>query len=459
MIIRKTGRLRPFFLLSALFILALFLAAPALAAEKGSAAPDGPGVLTLDQAVAMAREHGYLYKAAGMDLEGARQDRWTALTGFLPTVSGAYSMTDLAEQPIMKSGGHDVAIGPSTRYHWNLTVVQPLFTGFALKSQYAMARLGTQVKELEQEQVGLDVVRDAKAAFFQVLLAKKMLDVSDQAVEALKAQEEDANRFFDQELIPLNELLRSQVALAEARQGREAAAAALRLSETGLNLLIGRPPGSPVVLEDQEVVPEEEGDLSGLTSQALANRPLLLAGRLGLKTLEESVTAAKSAYYPQVGAFASYEQTGDNPAADNNEYSNRYNASVGVQAEWEIFAWGKTRSQVARAKYGLLAARQKILALEDKVRMEVEQEYRALQVDLKNVETAARARDQARENLRITRLQYQEQAATSTDVLNAQTFLTQAGTNYYRALYGAMTSLTRLERVIGKKPGPENTAE
>ena len=55
------------------------------------------------------------------------------------------------------------------------------------------------------------------------------------------------------------------------------------------------------------------------------------------------------------------------------------------------------------------------------------------------------------ENWRITDLQYKEQIATSTDVLDARTELTQAESNYYQALYGYMISLCDLERAMGKR--------
>ncbi|MBU2488747.1 MAG: TolC family protein [Proteobacteria bacterium] len=434
------------------------LAGPETAGDPAAGSPEA-GRVSLEQAVRMAREHGYLFRAAGLDRAGALQERRAALADFLPRVTANYSWTDLDEQPIMKSGGMTIPVADLTQYHWDVTVIQPLFTGFGLTSRLRMAGLKARVREMEQRQAELDLVRDAKAAYFQLLLAGKILRVADQAVAALESQEEDSRKFFDQELIPYNELLRSQVALAGARQQREQAAAAHKLAETGLNLLIGQESGAPVFPEDVDSVPESDFDLQAITAQALGGRPLLLAGRLGLETLEKAVTAARSAYYPKVGAFASYEQNGNNPAADENDYSNRYNSAVGIKAEWEVFAWGRTRAEVARVHFDLRAARQRILALEDLVRLEVEQAYRSLLVAVRNVETSLQAREQARENLRITRLQYHEQAATSTDVLNALTFLTQADTDYYQALYGAMTAQAQLDRALGKNPDTETPEE
>ncbi|NIA19473.1 MAG: hypothetical protein GWP07_03435 [Xanthomonadaceae bacterium] len=58
--------------------------------------------------------------------------------------------------------------------------------------------------------------------------------------------------------------------------------------------------------------------------------------------------------------------------------------------------------------------------------------------------------EQARENYRIVNLQYQQQVATSTLVLDAATFLSQAENSYYGALYGFMIARAELEQAAGE---------
>ena len=76
-----------------------------------------------------------------------------------------------------------------------------------------------------------------------------------------------------------------------------------------------------------------------------------------------------------------------------------------------------------------------------------------LPVSRKNIRTAEESLGQAKENYRITNLQYQQQITTSTEVLDARTFLSQAETNYYGALYGYMISEAELERAVGRDTG------
>ena len=91
----------------------------------------------------------------------------------------------------------------------------------------------------------------------------------------------------------------------------------------------------------------------------------------------------------------------------------------------------------------------RIKGIKDRVSLEVKEAFLNLGVARKNIFTAKQSLAQARENWRISNLQYIQQVATSTEVLDARTFLTQADTNYYNALYGYMIFLSRLERSVG----------
>ena len=408
-----------------------------------------PPFITLEEAIQMAQNHSYQRKAAQYRVESARQDRHGAWAEMMPSLQGEYSYARLKEQPYMRAGNTELMVGPNDNFHWDVSVIQPLFTGFALTSQLESRELTVAVREQEARSASLDVRRDAQLAYFDLLLARKLREVASQTVTALEAQEQDAKRFFEQELIPLNDLLRSQVALSDATQSMEKAEASVRLAKTRLNLLLGLPAAEALTTADIDDIPPYQADLDALTAKALEARPDIQAARLGLDTLKKAVTAAKSSYYPHVGAFATYEQDGDNFAADSNDYSNEQNASAGIKLEWEIFDWGKTRSEVAKNKAELRAAEQRLKLLEDGVRLQVQSAFLDLQVARKNTGTAQKTLAQARENRRIVKLRYDQQIATSTDVLNAQADLTRADTNYYRALYGYMMSLANLERAVG----------
>ncbi len=88
--------------------------------------------------------------------------------------------------------------------------------------------------------------------------------------------------------------------------------------------------------------------------------------------------------------------------------------------------------------------------MEDGIRLELQNPILDLSEAEKNIPTAQKAVDQAEENLRVSEDRYKTQVTTSTEVLDAQTLLSQARMNYYNALYDHNLAKAGLLRAIGE---------
>jgi len=406
--------------------------------------------LTLNKAIEMALHNNTLIKQAIENQKAAIEEQKSARADFLPKVSAGYSYTKLKNTPYAIMGGTQIDVGDNDSYHWDLTLSQPLFTGFALSTRCEMTKLGIDVKDAEKEQAVLDVVKQVKAAYFNILLTKKFLLVTDEAVNQLESHVTDAEKFYEQGMIPYNDLLRSKVALADALQNRVRAEGSVEMAVSAFNTLLRIDLNRKTDIEDILDITPYSFELTNCIKEAIDKRPELKALRLALKNADYGVTLAQSAYYPEVDLVGSYEQNGDNPSATENDFGNTHNTSVTLQASWTFFEWGKTRAEVNKYRRNKSSLVEKTKGIEDSIKLEVKSAFLALKVAEQNIQTAKESLVQAKENWRITNLQYQQQMTTSTEVLDARTFLTRAETNYYGALYGYMISLAELERAVGR---------
>ena len=416
-----------------------------------------PEILTLDEAIRIAVSNNAFIKEASEKVKSSIEEKKSARADFLPKASAEYSYTHLNEAPSVSFSNPFVpgtslnfTVGNQDTYKWNVTLAQPLFTGFALLSQYNMKELGIKQSQTQKDMAVLNLVRDVKKAYFGLLLAKKVLKVTEDAVENLQSHARDAEQYYQQGMIPYNDLLKSKVALANVIQEREKARANVNLAGSALNMHLNYDINTPLEVEDILSTPEKAYDLEEAMHEAMEKRPELKLLHLGAKTLDEGIRAVNSAYYPKIAMVGVYEQTGDNLAANENDYGAIYNTAMVLQAKWDLFEGGKTRSEAAKYKYEKKALVKKLEGVENGIKLEVKNAFSNLQVSDKNIKTAQESLAQARENWRITNLQYKEQIATSTDVLDARTYLSQAETNYYGALYGYMIALSDLERASGK---------
>jgi len=425
--------------------LTLFFCAPVWAQQSA------PELLTVSEAVTEAIQCNPAIISTQAEIEAAGQGVKSARADLLPQITAGYGYTSLQEAPIMKTEQGPLQVAHQYQYNWDVTLVQPLFAGFALSSQLDLAKLDSAARTLEKDQTILDLTRGVHAACYNLLLAQKLLQVSSDEVETLSAHKRDAELFHRQGLIPPNDELKAEVSLADALQTRERVQANVRKAEIRLNRLLDRPLENRIAIADVGDIPEESYDMAKLSTRALEVRPVMQLLDTGLKQLGLAQKIARSTWFPRVSLVGSVDYTGDNLAADENDYSNTNNSFVALKAEWHFWSSGKTRAEVNRVRRQIKALEARIDSMAAQVQEEVRSALLDCQVARKNIATADQALVQARENWRITDIQYRQQVATSTDVLDARTFLTQADTNYYRAVYGYLDAVAGLERAVGDK--------
>ncbi|MFQ5842725.1 MAG: TolC family protein [Thermodesulfobacteriota bacterium] len=97
----------------------------------------------------------------------------------------------------------------------------------------------------------------------------------------------------------------------------------------------------------------------------------------------------------------------------------------------------------------LVQAEDSRIQVEDEISLEVKDTHLRLMEARDKIGVAEVAIEQAEENFRMNQERFKEQVATSTDVLDAQTLLTQARTNYFNALSDYNIASARLDRAMG----------
>jgi outer membrane protein TolC len=304
--------------------------------------------------------------------------------------------------------------------------------------------------DIQRRILTIDLARDVKLACYNLLLTKKLQEVAQSEVDSLTSHRRRSLNMYRQELIPKNDLLRSEVALANSLQTLEQAKADVDSARALLNTLMDEDVDFPVTVKDIIGIPEMNQGRAQLNAYALENRPDLHGIKNNIEQAALSEKLAKSGFYPDVNLVGRYEQASGELSSLENDYTNSENASISLEITWTFFEWGKTPAQVREARHQKEAYFSTLKAKENQVRQEVKDALLTLGVAKKNVKTAETSMDQAIENYRITNEQYFQQVVTSTIVLDAQSYLTQASSNYYRALYGYMASLATLDWAIGK---------
>jgi outer membrane protein TolC len=437
--------------------------------RQNSANKNTDGVYTVNRAVRQALKNNDLIKSAAQRIKSAQANFNASTAGMLPKLSFNYNAERQEYQPYLATPHNQISVfntaGAKTGYmyfppriymnsdvnfNWSLEITQPIFTGFALLDKRELAKLDINISKVQRREAVLSVIEGVKIAYFNVLRAQEQVKVAGEQVKSLKSHEMQAKLLYKQGVIPYNDLLKSEVALADAAQFKALSKSALNIAVSNFNTVLNQNINAKDRFKNIRYVNFKRYGLNSLFVYALRHRPGLKIFRFKIKQASLKEKIANSRYYPQVSAFAAYSQSGQNWLAENNEFSNQENKIIGLSATWTLFNWFKTSDNYQQERHNEAALKYDLKSYLNNVRLEVKSNLLDLITAYKNIKTAKLSVKQAEENLKITNLQYIQETTTSTEVLDAETYLKHAELNYYDSLYGYDIYLARLQRAIGR---------
>jgi len=423
-------------------MLVIFIMAPGVsAAEK---------VFTLNESIETALKQSVLIRAAQEGVLGAEAQKKEAFTGFLPKLNTSYGYTWLNREPTMRIPPTlPIRVGTQDNYTWAVEAKQPLFAGGGIMANYEASKIGHDISRMDEAVAVQDIIQEVKVSFFNILKAEKLLGVARQSLEQLQAHRHVAQNFFDVGLIPRNELLQSEVQVANGEQSLIRTENGVELAKSKFNTVLRRNINDPVQVEDILTYRPYDLHIEDCFKAAMENRPEIKSQALKVDQAKSLVKLAKSDFYPTVSAVGHYERVGDTPGVSGTAFKDTESWYVMGVASWTFWEWGKTKNRVDASRSKENQSVDLLNNTRDQITLEVKNAYLLMRESEKQVMVTKKAIEQAQENFRINQERYREQVATSTDVLDAQTLLTRAKSDSANALSEYHISHARLERAMG----------
>ena len=334
---------------------------------------------------------------------------------------------------------------------------QALFAGGGITATVRGAKLTRDAALFDLQTTMNTALLDVRTKFYNVLLAREQVGVQEENIKLLERQLQDTRNQFHAGSVSNFEVLRAQVALANAQPDLITARNNYRVGIEQLRQSLGAPSGAggsthfPTVAGTLDFTPQAY-DLDLALASAHAHRPELL--RIGKQedAGDQSVKAAKSTYYPNLSAFGAYEWggadvVGTSTIAGGTHYANGW--LFGLQSSWAIFDGRATAGKVQQANSQLNQTRLAYAAEELAINVEVRQAFSSLEEAAELVAASQKTVEEAAEALRLANERYHAGSATQLDVLTSQVSLTQARTNQLQANYNYLVAVAAMRKAIG----------
>lgn len=333
------------------------------------------------------------------------------------------------------------------QFEWNATVTlsQPLTGLFSIFDAYKIQTLGVDIAKVRREATRRETALRVLESYYRLVQARKLVEVAQASVDQLQAQLQRSHSFHTNGVVSQDDVLRAQLAVANAQQRLIQARSRVSFEEARLGVVAGSP---ELVVEPQPLAAEPESDAE-LATMDQADRAAQ-AGRIELaeidKRIEQSssaVAVAKLRLVPQVNAEAAYIHN------EGSQFQQTNSGYVGARASWEVWDWGTNYSGIGEARARAAQAHLARTRIADQIRLEVHRAFLDLTSATEAMTVARASVASAEENFRLVKVRYENSAATSFDVVDAEGLLTQARGQYQTALYDRVIARAALRRAAG----------
>jgi outer membrane protein TolC len=345
--------------------------------------------------------------------------------------------------------GQNVVIlqGQNTIYSTGTMVSQPLTQLFRIHAQNQIAAAQVSGSKDDLQKAENDLALQVHSLYFEVLITglqkQAALQQTKYADENLRESEDDIRNGSALRVAAI----KGRAGVLEGQQAVLTADLQLDDLTTELDNLLGLPLDTrleldPNVPADFDPRPREE-----YVQTAWSQNPEVLSAQDAVKKARAAVTAAKTAYIPDITAYArqSYQ--------DGAPFLLKNFGEFGIHMNWTVFDFGKRRSEVRTREDQLAEAEENLRRMRDDVATAIEKTYNKLEKAKSMVVVANQVVELRKESERLAQNQLVQGEALISARSEAAAATYKAQADYLQARLGYLLACAELQQRAGITPG------
>jgi len=415
----------------------------ALAALPAAAQP-APKQLTLSECIRLALSAQSAVNVARQESEIAAHGLTQARAGFLPQVRLGNGYT--YNSPLLRSREEFsfIALNGIREYVSQLTAVTELDTSGRVRAGLARARADRDAAAVNVRLTERDLRIAVAAAFHQLLLARHLVQVNQEALAEANSFQKRTRLLFENGEAAQADVAKADAQVAFLEQAQRAAELDAQIANHNLASFWTRDVTDPLSVEDVFDLPLPAPEPPpGAGSAPFMRRiefNLLEAQRRGFQA---DARRARAELFPQASLVFQYGLDSLHVNIRDRGYAAFVNLDI------PVFEWLKTRSAWRQSQLRT----QQVETQREIATRNFSRDYQNAWARVKLIyEQITITTSQVRlseENLRLSRLRYEGGEGSALDVVAAQNQLTQARANHYLAIANYLNAKSDLEVAAG----------
>jgi len=342
-----------------------------------------------------------------------------------------------------KLPAYNIIIDQQNYPNLNVVATQPLFMGGKIIAgkKFADAELFYANEELRK--VSNDVVKETVERYYGVVLLQQVVKVRKEVVQGMKHHERQATRAIEIGVIPKHELLRAQVAVANAERDLTDDENKLELAKMALKSSLGLPDTIDVMVIDSLKFKLISTNLDDVRQMAYSKQPIFKMIDQKKVMVQQKHAVELSEFMPQIAAWGQY-------SAFRSEYPVIMPPfMVGIQAHINIFHGMQKFNKLKSTRY---LAQQVELAdkyAHEQVNLWINKSWRDANYKKERYLKMKPSVELARKNLEINEKRFTEGLGKSIDVIDARLLYEGAEVERLKSLYDYYLALADLYLATG----------
>jgi len=418
--------------------------------------------LTLAEAVRLAVVQNRTLKIARLKIQENEEKKAGERAAYFPALTTRANVWHLTElQNIEIPAGALGTVGGAPNPAQNVTVPQGQLTLYS--SGTMLAQPLTQLLRIHQanrmaaaevassrddvKKAENEVALQVHTVYYGILVTQLQKKAAEQqttyAAENLRESEEDVRNGSALKVAAIG----GRAGLLEGQQAVLTADLQLADLRTELNDLLGLPLDTELELDPEVPTNFETQAKAEYLKIAWTQNPEILAAEQMVRKAQAGVAAAKTAYIPDITAFARYSHQDGVPFLVHNF------GTFGVDLTWDVFDFGKRRAVVRERAAQLAQAEQNLERLKENVAVEVERSCNKVERTKSLVNVASQVADLRQESERLATNQVAQGEVLVSERRQATAARYKAQADLLQASLGYLLARAELERTVGRTPG------
>lgn len=288
-------------------------------------------------------------------------------------------------------------------------------------------------------------------AYYGVLLLQEKKKVLDANVDRIQKLKEDTKALYENGFVEKLDYDRVQVLHNNMLSERDKFNRLILLSSQVLLFQMGAHPSSQIELTDtlnaaelkNTLIPAEKTDASKRIEYSI------------LKTQEKlqnyNLSRYKVAYYPNLVAYGSLSTNAQRNEFNFFDRTEKWYPTgvIGATLNLPLFDGFQKNARIRQARLQLRKITNELNSFEQAVQLDVNSNRNAILDALSSLDVQEKNLTLATDIYRTSKLKYDEGVGSNLEVLDAETSLKEAQSNYFNALYDALIARVNLDKALG----------